>query len=232
MDVITKPSRQKMIAYALRPMSCEDIAQVEQIDRQAFPEIWPPTSFRRELQNRLASYLVAYESIPQDPPESEPVPKPTEQVHKTLLVRLLKNVRYLWQRREEVTVSNREKVVGFVGIWYMADEAHITSIAVRNTHRRMGIGELLLIGSIEQAVTRGSREVTLEVRPSNRQAQQLYHKYGFREAGLRKGYYVDNNEDAIIMTTAPILVPPYPEQFRDLIIAHRERWGESQRTLS
>ena len=72
MDVIKRPSEQKTMAYALRPLDYRDIPQVAEIEREAFPEMWPPTSFRRELKNRLARYLVAYERVDDRP--SEPTP--------------------------------------------------------------------------------------------------------------------------------------------------------------
>ena len=190
--------------------------------------MWPPTSFRRELKNRLARYLVAYERVDDRPSEPTPAVNNPDHQESSLFVRLFSRIRY---GRKEERVSNKEPVVGFVGVWYMADEAHITAISVRKTHRRRGVGELLLIGSIEQAMARRSRVVTLGVRASNHEAYSLYYKYGFRQAGLRKGYYTDNKEDAIIMTTSPIQVSPYPEQLRDLIMAHKDRWDESERVL-
>ena len=114
----------------------------------------------------------------------------------------------------------------------MTDEAHIVSIGVRRGFRGKGVGELVLIGAIEQAMVRNARVVTLEVRISNHIAQNLYRKYGFEERGIRKGYYTDDREDALIMTTDPIHVPPYPEKLRGLIHAHEQRWGRAERLLS
>ncbi len=91
-------------------------------------------------------------------------------------------------------------IIGFAGFWIMAGEAHIVNIAVRQTHRRRGIGELLLLSLVDQAVRMKASLVTLEVRASNSTAQSLYHKYGFTVTGLRRGYYSDDKEDAIIMT--------------------------------
>ena len=109
----------------------------------------------------------------------------------------------------------------------MTDEAHVTGIAVRGSHRGRGLGELLLMSSIEMAMRRQSRVVTLEVRVSNRVAQSLYTKYGFDQTGLRKRYYTDNQEDAYIMTTAPIGSPEYSEKFRTLEQSYRERRGNA-----
>lgn len=76
---------------------------------------------------------------------------------------------------------------------------------------------------------RGSRVVTLEVRGSNEIARGLYHKYGFREVGVRKRYYADNNEDAVIMTTPPIQFDEFREHFQTQAREHEGRWGASER---
>ena len=83
----------------------------------------------------------------------------------------------------------------------MVDVAHIISIAVRRTMKRRGIGELLLFNVIGTSREKGMSSVTLEVRKSNLQAQSLYEKFNFRVEGIRKHYYTDNREDALIMTT-------------------------------
>lgn len=91
------------------------------------------------------------------------------------------------------------RVVGYAGMWVLIDEAHITNIAVHPDYRRQGIGERLLRELVLRARNRGARRMTLEVRPSNEGAQRLYAKFGFKPKGIRKGYYTDNREDAIIM---------------------------------
>ena len=96
-------------------------------------------------------------------------------------------------------------VVGFAGLWVMVDEAHITTFAVDPRWRRRGVGERLLLGLLDLAVERRAREATLEVRLSNLPARKLYEKYGFRPVGLRARYYSDNGEDALIMTTDPLV---------------------------
>jgi len=91
------------------------------------------------------------------------------------------------------------EVVGYIGMWVILDEAHITNIAVHPAFRRCGIGEALMRFSFDKARELGASRMTLEVRVSNLPAQTLYKKLGFQERGLRKGYYTDANEDAIIM---------------------------------
>lgn len=93
------------------------------------------------------------------------------------------------------------EVVAYAGIWLMVDEAHITTFAVLPEHRRRRIGERLLLRLFEIAEVMGAEWLTLEVRVSNLAAQRLYEKYGFKRAGVRRRYYSDNNEDALIMWT-------------------------------
>ena len=107
-------------------------------------------------------------------------------------------------------------MVAYCGFWMAADEAHISTIAVDPRYRRQGIGQLLLMTAIEQAVELRASIVSLEVRVSNLTAQELYHKYGFRAVGLRARYYSDNREDAVIMTAPHIASAPYQRMLRNL----------------
>lgn len=90
-------------------------------------------------------------------------------------------------------------VVGYGGVMLVADDGHITTLAVDPAWHRNGIGARLLLALGDAAVERGARNLTLEVRISNRPAQELYRRYGFVPAGIRKGYYVETNEDALVM---------------------------------
>ena len=82
-----------------------------------------------------------------------------------------------------------------------------------------------MLGAFREARRHGAREITLEVRASNFAARALYRKYGFREVGLRKRYYIDNGEDAIIMTTPPIANVEYTVSLDSLARSHAVRWG-------
>ena len=107
-------------------------------------------------------------------------------------------------------------IVGYASIWMMVDESHLTSIAVRKSHQRQGIGELLLMAVIRLSMQLKAEVVTLEVRASNHSAQALYAKYGFKTVGIRRRYYTDNSEDAVIMTTDKINSPGYQALLREL----------------
>jgi [ribosomal protein S18]-alanine N-acetyltransferase len=104
-------------------------------------------------------------------------------------------------------------VVGYTGMWIILDEAHVTTIAVAPDCRRQRIGERLLVALIAEAMRRGARWITLEVRRTNGGAQALYRKYGFKDIGVRKGYYSDNREDAIVMWTGNVYEPSFQERF-------------------
>ena len=207
---------QPQMVYAIRPMTLADVPQVTAIEKEAFPGQWPATPFRRELaNNRMARYLVAYEvgtSYTPPPPD-----------------------RCLWGRLKSLFFpspsSTRETdlIVGFVGMWFVVDEAHIITIAVRESQRRRGIGELLLAAAVELAQEKDEELVTLEVRASNTAAQALYEKYGFRKVGVRRRYYTDDGEDAWNMTTGHITSAPYQANFQLLKQQYLERWGSTRR---
>lgn len=91
------------------------------------------------------------------------------------------------------------EIVGYAGLWQIVDEGHITNIAVHPAYRRKGLGKLLLAELIRASEARGINKHTLEVRASNEAAIELYKKFGFKIAGIRKGYYPDNFEDALIL---------------------------------
>lgn len=95
--------------------------------------------------------------------------------------------------------EDESQVIGYGGMWVILDEAHITNIAIAPSYRGKGYGEILLLKLMELAIEKGAERITLEVRVSNESAKRLYHRLGFKEVGLRKGYYVDTKEDAIIM---------------------------------
>lgn len=91
------------------------------------------------------------------------------------------------------------KVVGYVGIWFVMDEGHITNVAVHSDYRGKKIGDELVKSLVNLCKENNIVSMTLEVRVSNLVAQNLYKKYGFKLSGIRKEYYSDNKEDAMIM---------------------------------
>ena len=92
-----------------------------------------------------------------------------------------------------------KEVIGYAGVWIVAGEGDITNIAVNPSYRKKGIASNLLIKLLEVCKEHNCTDITLEVRTSNIAAQNLYKKFNFKEEGIRKKYYSDNGEDAIIM---------------------------------
>ncbi len=90
------------------------------------------------------------------------------------------------------------EICGYMGIWHIMDEGHITNVAVHPEYRNSGVGRLLVETTINEGIAAGLKAFTLEVRSSNDSAKHLYEKCGFESAGIRKRYY-ENREDAVIM---------------------------------
>ncbi len=111
------------------------------------------------------------------------------------------------------------RIVGYAGLWFVADpdgdQAHVTNIVVAPDHRRAGIGRQLMLELAHRAISRGCVSWTLEVRASGTPAQELYRRFGFVPAGIRKRYY-ENNEDGIVMWCHDIQLPEYAERLDGL----------------
>ena len=207
---------------ALRRMRSEDISQVVEIEREAFSPGWVGAQFRRDLNSRRCRFLVAYLTDEDNAPESSEPVEIGNPVDSSMWGRMVQNVKSVFGGGGGVS----DRLAGYVGIWFQGDQAHITEIAVRESLRGQGIGELLLIGTVRTAYEQGLEKVTLEARVSNFIAQRLYDKYGFKEERIRKNYYADNREDAVVMTTDRIHTEAYREKFSELQARFFERYGE------
>ena len=108
------------------------------------------------------------------------------------------------------------KLLGYAGCWQILEEVHITNIAVSPEYRRQKIGERLLRQIIDDCYKNKAKYITLEVRVSNNPAISLYEKYGFKSLGVRKGYYQNNNEDALIMWTENIFYDKFKLNYEKL----------------
>jgi ribosomal-protein-alanine N-acetyltransferase len=188
-------------AFLVEPMRVEHIPAVSAIERLSFPQPWPQNAYRREIQeNRMAHYIVVRRLGP--PPAAEPGPPlPGPSQSTDLLGRLSRLLRSPEPPRSPELEEELRSIVGYAGIWVMTDEAHVTTIASHPDVRGRGVGELLLLALIHRAMDVGARWMTLEVRASNAVAQNLYRKYTFKEMGVRRRYYSDNGEDALVMWT-------------------------------
>lgn len=164
------------MSLLLRPMRAEDIDQVAAIDQQCFQPPWPRHSWREELAMPVHSHMVVL-SDGRRPGAAG------------------------WRRHLRLPGRRQtgERIVGYGGMWLVAGEAHISTLAIHPDHRHRGYGELLLAALIRRALERNAVQVVLEVRQGNRIARNLYRKYGFCLHGIKSGYYREGNEDGCDM---------------------------------
>jgi ribosomal-protein-alanine N-acetyltransferase len=201
--------RELRVRYVIDRMTMADIPRVAEIERLAYTSPWPTSAYRRELQeNRWAHYIVARDTLLRPTVDA----RPTSQEHSEPARRHFP-LSLLQARAQPAVRPNLANIIGFAGLWLMVDEAHVTTIATHPEHRGLGIGELLLSSLIDIAYDIRAQVVTLEVRISNGVAQNLYRKYGFLEAGIRRRYYSDNREDALIMVTPALADAAYRTTF-------------------
>jgi ribosomal-protein-alanine N-acetyltransferase len=182
------------LPVTVRRMMMEDIDQVLELDRLAFPTPWSARTYRYEITNGDRSVMLVVE--------------PTETTREAGQTGKVLN----WFKQQLAQsfpppAANRA-LLAYAGMWQIAGEAHISTIAVHPDWRGKKLGELLVWVLVREAIRREAEMVTLEVRISNAIAQNLYRKYGFEITGQRKGYYRDNGEDAYLMTI-PTLGEPY-----------------------
>jgi len=221
---------QETLPVTVRRLRLEDIDQVIAIEKEAFSPLWVSTSFKRDINNQRANYLVACFDEEVSPEEmlaeidsdqsAVEVEPPPPKIWSRVLGRL-----GLSSKDGPNTVEDLFNIAGYVSVWYQGEEAHITEIAVKETLRGRGVGELLLIASLKASIEHGSKVMTLEARVSNFIAHRLYQKYSFKSVGIRKAYYSDNREDAVIMTTSPIDTTEYDTLFDGLQTTYQSRWG-------
>jgi ribosomal-protein-alanine N-acetyltransferase len=103
-------------------------------------------------------------------------------------------------------------VVGYAGLMLAGTDGHVTTVAVDPAWHRNKVATRMLLGLCRAGVERGCTGLTLEVRMSNAAAQDLYRRFGFVPAGVRKGYYVETNEDALVMWAHDVDLPAYAER--------------------
>ncbi|HET9110659.1 MAG TPA: ribosomal protein S18-alanine N-acetyltransferase [Ktedonobacterales bacterium] len=201
--------------YRVDEMTMADLPRIVEIERLAYTTPWPPSAYRRELQeNRMAHYIVVRDTLLTPP---EPVVAPKDDQRKPFPLSLLP------VRIPPIISPEAANIVAFSGLWHMVNEAHITTIAVHPEYRGRGVGELMLSTMIDRGYAVHARYVTLEVRVSNYVAQNLYRKYGFSQTGVRRRYYSDNHEDAFVMSTENITSETYRERFAELKARLAER---------
>jgi ribosomal-protein-alanine N-acetyltransferase len=168
-------------------MTPADIAKVIEIEQMVFPAPWSARAYHYEITaNEFSTMFVLR-------PDFRLAPQ--RLLHRLGLLEPL-------------------PLIGYAGFWLLVDEAHICTIAVHPQWQGLGLGELLLISLLDWGQEKGAVRATLEVRVSNQVAQELYRKYGFQTLGRRKGYYTNNKEDALVMTTPPFESSEFQETLR------------------
>jgi len=133
--------------------------------------------------------------------EAVSYPRPWSQgVFESEVAQVRSGTRYyiVARRPADGASGRRSRIVGYAGVWFSGDEAHVTNVAVAPAARRQGVASALMLGLADAAIEHGCRSWTLEVRVSSTGAQELYRRFGFAPAGVRTRYY-ENTEDAIVM---------------------------------
>lgn len=195
------------LPVTVRPMRETDVPGVMSIEERSFPAPWPESAYRYELRFGSDSQFYVLQANGQQP----------------LPVTWRDRLRGLWQRERE---TQETPVLGYVGLRFRGDEAHISTIAVHPDWTGRGMGRFLLLTALERAIQHQSRLVTLEVRLSNRVALRLYSDVGFVQTDLRRGYYRDG-EDAVAMALGP-LDRPTIARLQGLRQAAEQRIGSPQ----
>lgn len=186
--------------YRLDPMTVDDVPAVGRVERKCFPNPWPASAYRRELQDQRQNHYVVLRALAPAGNDAHDESTQARSLPRRSLLPL-----HLGRRHEQEQIP--AQIIGFAGMWQSFDEAHVTTIGVDPAYRGQSLGELLLLSMFDAAMARGANWLTLEVRVTNEPAQALYRKYGFTVHGVRKRYYSDNNEDALIMWSRALSEP-------------------------
>ena len=118
--------------------------------------------------------------------------------------------------RSYLVARHQGIVVGYGGMMFTGAAAHVTPIAVDPALPARKVGPRLLLTLVTEAIARGSRQISLEVRVSNLAAQRMYEKFGFSVTGVRRGYYIETNEDAYVMVVEDSLATDYRTRLQDI----------------
>jgi ribosomal-protein-alanine N-acetyltransferase len=212
--------------YRLDDMTQDYVAEFTRVERLCFPNPWPASAYRRELQNPSQNHYVVLREqsvLAEEHTETTANGSTEKELPATRGLPRRSLLPIAVSRRHDGNGTAHSRIIGFAGMWMAFDEAHVTTIGVAPQFRGRGLGELLLLSMFDEAMARGANWLTLEVRVSNAAAQTLYRKYGFSEQGVRKRYYSDNNEDALIMSSRPLTDPEFRDAINDRRAALRGR---------
>ncbi|HEY9632395.1 MAG TPA: ribosomal protein S18-alanine N-acetyltransferase [Coleofasciculaceae cyanobacterium] len=187
-----------MTFLELKPLTVEQLSAVVALDHLCFGGLWTRSGYERELDSPSSQLLVleaAIGSVESGFSNQSPEVLTQNSVKADI----------------ETAPTPQNFLVGLGCFWSILEEAHITILAVHPDYQRQGLGKLLLYALLRDARRRKLEWATLEVKPSNQAALSLYQKFGFTEAGRRRGYYKDTGEDALILWRGGLQTPEFEE---------------------
>ncbi len=173
-------------ALQLTSLTAELLPQAVALDQRIFGHFWSYNGYQQELE-RPGSDLLALTAL-----------------NDTTLIPACRD-----QQTKLRTHQNSDCLIGLGGLWTVLDEAHITVLGVHPDYLHQGLGQALLYGLLSTAHKRGMMRATLEVRASNQAALSLYTKFGFQQAGRRRNYYCNPDEDGLILWKKGIQTPDF-----------------------
>jgi [ribosomal protein S18]-alanine N-acetyltransferase len=174
------------MTLTLQYMQSKNISMVSEIDNLSFDPPWPKDSYSFEINQSTISHMVVLVETPSADDDTLEENAGCRQIFDGLFSRA-------------DTPPQPRTVIGYGGLWKIADEAHISTIAIHPDYRGHSYGEILLAGMVGKAIMLKADYIVLEVRVSNHVAQGLYRKYGFTEFDIKNNYYRNNNENAYDM---------------------------------
>jgi len=221
--------------YVIEPMVQDDVDEVGEVERLCFTNPWPLSAYRRELRNPDQNFYIVLRDDPAaDEADHHGEPRSFNGTSGLARSTTRRPRRFAFRdlvRRGES--RPHPPIIGFAGMWTLHDEAHVTTIGVIPTYQGRGLGEVLFLALIDEAIRRRVTWVTLEVRVSNIGAQGLYRKYGLTIQGRRPRYYSDNNEDAFIMWSGSLKDEQYLAQIeqRRRRLVHKMSFDQQMGTV-
>jgi len=191
----------------LKPLTAEQLSAAVKLDQLCLGGLWTEAGYRRELESPNSELLVLVRSEALKLKGSEPLK--IESLKGEEAEDLLQNSTS--DQAMNLSGENEPTLIGLGCFWAILEEAHITLLGVHPDYQRRGLGQLLLEALLRKAQLRGLEWATLEVRASNQAALSLYQKFGFQEAGRRRRYYKDTDEDALILWRKGLQSPEFAE---------------------
>lgn len=195
----------------LNPLTADLLPAIVELDRLCLGGLWSMEGYRRELESPNSDLLVFQrQEVEGREQEVRLFAEHSEAKNKSREVN--EELTHLYSschHKAEASYISHPPLLGFGCLWAIADEAHITILAIHPEYRQQGLGQALLVALLKSAYQRELKWATLEVRASNQAALSLYQRFGFQEAGRRKRYYQDNGEDALILWRSGLQHPEF-----------------------